>query len=44
MRRRSVGTLVIVDDERTPQGLVADRDLAFRVVSVLRRSSSLVAA
>jgi signal-transduction protein with cAMP-binding, CBS, and nucleotidyltransferase domain len=33
MKRESVGTLVVVDAERKPVGIVTDRDLALRVVA-----------
>jgi CBS domain-containing protein len=33
MHARKVGTLVVVDGERHPLGIVTDRDLAIRVVS-----------
>ncbi len=32
MNSRNVGTLVIVDDQKKPVGIVTDRDLAMRVV------------
>ena len=36
MDRRSVGTVVIVDDERAPLGIITDRDLCCRVVAAGR--------
>jgi CBS domain-containing protein len=33
MRARNVGSLMVVDDERKPVGIVTDRDLALRVVA-----------
>jgi CBS domain-containing protein len=32
MNTRNVGTLVVIDDEKSPIGIVTDRDLALRVV------------
>jgi len=32
MSNRSVGTLVVIDDENRPMGILTDRDLAVRVV------------
>ncbi len=34
MKARNVGTLVVVDAERKPLGILTDRDLALRVVAV----------
>jgi CBS domain-containing protein len=39
MRERKVGTLVVVDDQRRPMGLVTDRDIAMRVVAAGRDAS-----
>jgi CBS domain-containing protein len=36
MRERKVGTVVVVDPERRPMGLVSDRDVAVRVVGMGR--------
>lgn len=36
MRERKVGTVVVVDDQRRPMGLVSDRDVAVRVVGMAR--------
>jgi CBS domain-containing protein len=36
MSQRRVGTVVIVDEERRPMGLVSDRDVAVRVVGMGR--------
>lgn len=36
MRERRVGTVVVVDDEHRPMGLVSDRDVAVRVVGMER--------
>jgi CBS domain-containing protein len=33
MRERQVGTLVVVDDQARPMGLITDRDIAMRVVA-----------
>jgi CBS domain-containing protein len=33
MRQRSVGTLVVLDEERRPAGIVTDRDLVLRVIA-----------
>lgn len=33
MRARNVGSLMVVDDERRPIGILTDRDLALRVVA-----------
>lgn len=33
MRQRTVGCLVVVDDEKRPIGMITDRDLALRVVA-----------
>jgi CBS domain-containing protein len=33
MRDRGLGTLVVVDEERRPMGIVSDRDVAVRVVA-----------
>ncbi len=33
MHQRSVGTLVVVDHERRPQGIVTDRDLVIKVLA-----------
>jgi CBS domain-containing protein len=33
MRERQVGTLVVVDGEARPMGLITDRDIAMRVVA-----------
>ena len=33
MRERGVGTLLVLDDERRPAGILTDRDLALRVVA-----------
>ena len=32
MNTRNVGTLVVIDDQKSPVGIVTDRDLAIRVV------------
>lgn len=34
MATRAVGTLVVVDDERRPVGMITDRDLTLRVLAV----------
>jgi CBS domain-containing protein len=34
MRDRRVGTLVVVDEQSRPMGLITDRDIAMRVVAV----------
>lgn len=36
MRERSTGTVVVVDEEHRPMGLVSDRDVALRVVGMNR--------
>ena len=36
MQERGVGTLLVLDEARTPVGLVTDRDLALRVVALGR--------
>lgn len=33
MRRNNVGTVVVLDPERRPQGIITDRDIALRVVA-----------
>ena len=33
MRDRKVGTLVVLDDQGHPMGLISDRDLAIRIVA-----------
>lgn len=40
MRRRNVGTMVVVDDERRPVGIVTDRDLVTRVLAERRDSAA----
>lgn len=43
MRTRNVGTLVVIDEEKRPIGIVTDRDLALRVVGTgLDSASTLV--
>ena len=34
MREQHVGSLVIVDDQQIPQGMIADRDIAIQVVAL----------
>ncbi len=34
MREQHVGSLVIVDDQQTPQGMITDRDIAIQVVAL----------
>ncbi len=40
MHQRSVGTLVVVNDDQRPVGIVTDRDLVERVISPNRDASS----
>jgi CBS domain-containing protein len=40
MRERGVGTLVVVNEQRQPMGLVSDRDLTLRVMATAHDASS----
>jgi CBS domain-containing protein len=40
MREHNLGTVVVLDDDRRPTGIVTDRDLAMRVVAEDRRPGS----
>jgi len=39
MHARNVGTLIVVDDDQRPLGLVTDRDLVVRVLAESRNAS-----
>jgi CBS domain-containing protein len=43
MRHEALGSLVVVDEERRPIGIVTDRDLALRVVAAGRRAKETTA-
>jgi CBS domain-containing protein len=40
MHDRKVGTLVVLDDDRKPIGILTDRDIAIRVVAFARHPST----